>query len=208
MHPARPSAAAVIAFVLALGVATTSHAAPDAGAKARGDYNFYGHSAHHAFTRARSYVDTYQRYLSEAHGVAIPARVVATPATDVAAAVTTESLPAAAVVAQGLVDPQIAREAGDAIADDIKQVQRHVSLMRERARSLDDTSALADLDDVEKKLGDARRAHAALHEHHAAESISPAQAMELAQKVNDSLRAAHAEHDEVMRRIVTPTATR
>lgn len=208
MHPARPSAAAVIAFVLALGVATTSHAAPDAGAKARGDYNFYGHSAHHAFTRARSYVDTYQRYLSEAHGVAIPARVVATPATDVAAAVTTESLPAAAVVAQGLVDPQIAREAGDAIADDIKQVQRHVSLMRERARSLDDTSALADLDDVEKKLGDARRAHAALHEHHAAESINPAQAMELAQKVNDSLRAAHAEHDEVMRRIVTPTATR
>lgn len=53
-----------------------------------------------------------------------------------------------------------------------------------------------------------RRAHAGLHEHHAAESIAPAEAMKLAQKVNESLRAAHAEHDDVMRRINTPAAAR
>jgi hypothetical protein len=212
MHPARPSIPAAIAFVLTLVATATGHAAPDAGAKASGNYNFYGHSVHHAFTSARSHVDTYQRYLSETHGVAIPDRAVAAPATNVAAPLTTETIPAAAVAAQGsvqgFVDPEIARDSGDAIADDIERIQRHVSRMREQAKSLDDKAALADLADVEKKLGEARRAHAALHEHHSADVITPSKAMELAQKVNDSLRAAHAEHDDVMRRIATPTAGR
>jgi hypothetical protein len=203
MRPTHPSILAAIALFTLL-VAATCHAAPDAGAKARGEFNFYGHSAQHSFTSARAHVDTYQRYLSETHGIALPP--------DTAAATTPVVASAAPIVAPAgaaeFVDPEIAREAGDAIADDIERIQRHVSRMRARATSLDDKAALTELDDVEKKLGDARRAHAALHEHHAAESIAPAQAMKLAQQVNDALRAAHAEHDDVMRRIDKPAAAR
>jgi hypothetical protein len=167
-------------------------AAPDAGAKARGDYNFYGHSAHTTFSSARGHVETYQRYLSDTHGIALPTGDV--PAASLAA-------PAAQIAAHGAVDPEIAREASDAIADDIERIQRHVTRMQARAKSLGNADALAKLADVEKQLGIARRGHAALHEHHAGESIAPATAMELARKVNAALRTAHAEHDEVLVRL-------
>lgn len=203
MRPTHPSVLAAIAFVATLVAAATCHAIPDAGAKARGEFNFYGHSAQHSFTSARAHVDTYQRYVSETHGIALPAGTAAVATAPVEAAAAPIVAPAGAAE---FVAPEIAREAGDAIADDIERIQRHVSRMRAQATALDDKTALTELDDVEKKLGEARRAHAALHEHHAAESIAPAQAMKLAQQVNDALRTAHAEHDDVMRRINAPAA--
>ena len=192
-----PAAAATAAALAVATFAAVGLAAPDAGAKARGDYNFYGHSAHHAFSSAQAHVDTYQRYLNETHGVPLPAAVPAAAAPLVAP-------PAEQVARMGAVDPEIAREAGDAIADDIERIQRHVNRMRAQAKASGDTAALAKLADVDKQLGIARRSHAALHEHHAEETIAPATAMGLAQKVNEALRAAHAEHDEVVARLGTP----
>jgi len=194
--PPSATVAGTVAMLALTLSAAVGLAAPDAGAKARGDYNFYGHSAHHAFSSAQANVSTYQRYLSETHGVPLPAAVAA-PA---------PLAPAAAQIAErGAVDPEIAREVSDAIADDIARIQRHVNRMRAQARSRGDTAALATLDDVDKQLGIARRSHAALHEHHAEDAIAPATAMSLAQKVNDALRAAHAEHDEVLARLGEPT---
>lgn len=191
------SAAAVTAALFVItAAAAVGLAAPDAGAKARGDYNFYGHSAHHAFSSAQANVGTYQRYLNETHGVPLPPAAVAAPAALAA--------PAAQVVELGAVDPEIAREASDAIAVDIERIQRHVNRMRAQAKSSGDSAALAKLADVDKQLGIARRSHAALHEHHAEDAIAPATAMSLAQKVNDALRAAHAEHDEVVARLGQP----
>jgi hypothetical protein len=191
---------------------------PDAGSKARGDYNFFGHSAHTAFSSARGHVESYQRYLSDTHGIAMPAggtKIVGTPVVGTPVPVVTSAAPTAQpaapvmqlaspaeqITAQGAVDPEIAREASDAIADDIELIQRHVTRMQARAKNLGDADAIAKLADVEKQLGVARRGHAALHDHHAGESIAPATAMELARKVNEALRTAHAEHDEVLRRL-------
>jgi hypothetical protein len=187
--------AAALAAIACATLATVGLAAPDAGAKARGDYNFYGHSAHHAFSSAQAHVETYQRYLNETHAVPLPAAVAAPAAL---------GAPAAQVTEPGAVDPEIAREASDAIADDIERIQRHVNRMQAQAKASGDTAALAKLADVDKQLGIARRSHAALHEHHAEETIAPATAMSLAQKVNDALRAAHAEHDEVVARLGKP----
>jgi hypothetical protein len=178
----------VATALVALAVAQVAVAAPDAGAKAHGNFNFYGASVHHAFTSARGHVDAYQQYLSEAHGVALPA----------AEAAAGEAAVAAPVAADGPVDAVIAREASDAIAADIQRIQRHVNQMRADAADRGDTAALAKLADVDRQLGVARRAHAALHEHHAGETIAPATAMQLAQQVNTALRAAHAEHDELL----------
>jgi len=207
----------------ALLVPAVAMAVPDAGSKARGDYNFFGHSAHTAFSSARGHVESYQRYLSDTPGIAMPAGgtkivgtpVVGTPVVGTPAPVVTSAAPAAQpaapvmqlaspaeqITAHGAVDPEIAREASDAIADDIELIQRHVTRMQARAKNLGDADAIAKLADVEKQLGVARRGHAALHDHHAGESIAPATAMELARKVNEALRTAHAEHDEVLRRL-------
>lgn len=182
---------ATFAFLLPV-VGPFADAAPDAGAKARGDYNFYGHSAHTTFSSARGHVETYQRYLSDTHGVAMPTGTAATAPL---------APPSAQIAAHGAVDPEIAREASDAIADDIERVQRHFTRMRVLATRLEDGSALEILASAEKRLGDARRAHAALHDHHASESIAPVTAMDLAQRVNDALRAAHADYDRLFRRL-------
>lgn len=190
MHTCRPPLSVAMGFALMLPALAS--AAPDAGAKARGEFNFYGHSAHTKFSSARGHVETYQRYLNETHGIAIP---TSRPAAPVAIAT-----PAAPTAENGGVAPEIAREASDAIADDIENIQRHVTRMQARAKSLGDEEATAKLATVDKQLGTARRAHAALHEHHAGESIAPATAMELANHVNESLRAAHAEYDKVLRR--------
>ncbi|MCE9629689.1 MAG: hypothetical protein K8S94_03080 [Planctomycetia bacterium] len=184
----------VSAAILALVLGAVVSAAPDAGAKARGDYNFYSRSAHGGFSSARAHVDTYQRYLSDTHGIAMPTG-------NDAAAVAPAADREAQIAASGAVDAGIAREASDAIADDIERIQRHVNKMRAHAKTLGDADALAILADVDKNLGVARRGHAALHEEHASESIAPATAMQLAQKVNDSLRVANAEHDRLMQRL-------
>ena len=191
-------------------------AAPDAGAKARGSYGFYGSSSHNAYSSARSHVESYQGYLRDTHGVAVPAHaeahstlpssavVVDRPTAPVARVVTSAPIVAdlqAEVAAHGAVDPEVAREASDAIGDDIERIQRHVKRMLQHAEAVGDKEALSILASIEKNLGIARRGHADLHEHHAEESISPKTAMALAQKVNDALRAAHADHDKLMKRL-------
>jgi hypothetical protein len=112
-------------------------AAPDAGAKARGSYNFYSHSSHNSFSSARSHVEGYQGYLSETHGVAVPAHsttTAAVPAASVSVArpavpVAVSSKPLvvdheAEIAAHGAVDPEVAREASDALGDESNPVAR------------------------------------------------------------------------------------
>lgn len=193
--------------------------APDAGAKARGDYGFYNRASHASFSSARSHVESYQRYLRDTHDIPLPAHrephptlppassVVERPATAVVIAATPPADHERQVAKHGAVDEGVAREASDAIADDIEKIQRHVGRMREAATALGDKESLATLADVDKQLAIARRSHAALHEHHAGESIAPATAMDLAQRVNDALRSAHAEHDKLMRRLPAHAGT-
>lgn len=205
----------VVVLMIVVGlVASLAVAAPDAGAKARGSYNFYSHSSHNSFSSARSHVEGYQGYLRDTHGVAVPAHteafttlpasavVVERPQTPVARVATPATIDVAAdIAAHGAVDAEVAREASDAIGDDIERIQRHVKRMLQHAEELGDKEAQSILALIEKNLGIARRGHADLHEHHAEETISPQTAMTLAQKVNDALRAAHADHDKLMKRL-------
>ncbi len=206
-----------VAMVIALCLpAALVSAAPDAGAKARGSYSFYGSSSHNSFSSARSHVESYQGYLRDTHGVSVPAHIqtyatlpapaviVERPQTPIARVATSAPVTidvGADIAAHGAVDAEVAREASDALGDDIERVQKHVKRMRTHAEELGDKESLPMLDSIEKNLGVARRGHADLHEHHAEEKISPQTAMTLAQKVNDALRAAHADHDKLMKRL-------
>ncbi|RLS36072.1 MAG: hypothetical protein DWH79_00345 [Planctomycetota bacterium] len=207
----------VVVLMISVGLsASVAGAAPDAGAKARGSYNFYSHSSHNSFSSARSHVEGYQGYLHDTHGVAVPAHTPtatavpaasvsvvrpATPAPQVVSSTPTVVDHHAEIATHGSVDTEVARDASDALGDDIERIQRHVKRMRAHAEELEDTEALSILADIEKNLGIARRGHADLHEHHAEEKIAPKTAMALAQKVNDALRAAHADHDKLMKRL-------
>jgi len=206
-----------VALLIGLCLASiVAHAAPDAGAKARGSYSFYGSSSHNAYSSARSHVESYQGYLRDTHGVAVPAHAEAhstlpapavvveraeAPVTRVATVTPAPIDVGAEIAAHGVVDPEVAREVSDAIGDDIERIQRHVKRMLQHAEELGDKEALLILASIEKNLGVARRGHADLHEHHAEESIAPKTAMALAQSVNDALRAAHADHDKLMKRL-------
>jgi len=187
-------------------LAEIANAAPDAGAKAQGTYNFFGRSAQGSLSSARSHVESYQGYLRDTHAVSVPAH--ARTATEVPTAAVAVERPASATVvsdrageptAHGEVDPTVAREASDAIGDDIERIQRHVARMRAHAEKLGNKEAIASLDNVDKQLSVARRSHASLHKHHAEDQIDPKTAMSLAQQVNDALRAAHSEHDKLMK---------
>ena len=133
-----------------------------------------------------------------------PAVIVERPQTPVARVATSAPVAidvGADIAAHGAVDAEVAREASDALGDDIERIQRHVKRMRTHAEELGDKESIPILDSIEKNLGVARRGHADLHEHHAEDKISPQTAMTLAQKVNDALRAAHADHDKLMKRL-------
>jgi hypothetical protein len=149
------------------------HAAPDAGAKAHGEYNFYGHSVHSSLHSATAHTDHYARYLDRVR----------------------------AAGEEATVNPEIASVAGDTIGTYIDTMRKHLAKMRKHADTLGDTKALAMLDDVEKNLSEAKVHHVALHEVHAGETISPAAAKVHVDKVNAALRRAKTEHDEVMQRI-------
>jgi hypothetical protein len=194
---------ATTAFCL---LATLATAAPSAGAKAQGSYNFFGRSAQGSLSSARSHVESYQGYLRDTHGVSVPAH--APTATEVPNAPVVVERPTAAPAAGdrvveastgGQVDPAVAREASDAIGDDIERIHRHVARMRAHAEKLGDKDSLASLDAIDKQVGIARRSHASLHTHHAEDRIDAKTAMQLAQQVNDALRAAHSEHDKLMK---------
>ena len=133
-----------------------------------------------------------------------PAVIVERPQTPIARVATSAPVTidvGADIAAHGAVDPEVAREASDALGDDIERIQKHVKRMRTHAEELGDKESIPILDSIEKNLGVARRGHADLHEHHAEDKISPQTAMTLAQKVNDALRAAHADHDKLMKRL-------
>jgi hypothetical protein len=202
----------MLVLVLSVGLlAAVAIAAPGADAKARGIYNFYASKSHSSFSSARSNVEGYQTYLRDTHGVSVPAQ---TPtAATVSVGRPSSQAPQAAgstlsavdyeaeITTYGAVDPEVAREATDALGDDIERIQRWVKRMRTHAEDTGDKESLAILADIEKNLGVARRGHADLHQHHAEDVIAPKTAMALAQTVNGALRIAHADHDKLMKRL-------
>lgn len=159
--------------LLFVAVVAVAHAAPNAGAKASGEYNFYGHSVHSSLHGATAHTQHYATYLGRVQ----------------------------AEGADATVNPEIAHVAGDTIGNYIDTMRRHLAKMRTHATTLGDKNALAMLSDVEKNLAEAKAHHVALHEVHAGETISAAAAKEHVDKVNAALRKAKAEHDEVMQRI-------
>lgn len=173
-HHTRPLGLAI----LAIGVLTSTAAAQafrDAGAKARGEYGYYGSSAGSAMRSARDYSSHYRQYARTA-----PAQKV---------------------------NPEVARDAADAIGTYIAQAQKHFAWMRKQAQSSNDKATLASLDVIDRNLADAAKSHAEMHETCLKDNVNAAASMECCKAIDDSLAKAIAEHDKLMKKLAGEKAT-
>jgi hypothetical protein len=102
---------------------------------------------------------------------------------------------------QQKVEPQVAKEAADAIGDYITKAEKHFAWMRKQAQTANDKETLTSLDSIDKNLADAKKHHAGLCEYCAKESVEAKGSMECCQEIDAALAKAIAEHDKLMKRL-------
>lgn len=179
---ARKHLVALLAMTVALSfLFQPASAQPDAGAKARGEFNFYGRGARSAMRGARESTGSFREYV---RGVQPRQPYVVT------------EVPRTVVVS-----PQIARAAADEIGDYIAKSERHLAWMRRQAEAGGDKETLASLDIIDQNLAAAKKNHATLCDCCAADHVNPTAAMACCQSIDESLAKAISEHDALMKRL-------
>lgn len=99
------------------------------------------------------------------------------------------------------VNPEVAREAADVIGTYITKAQRHFAWMRTQAQKANDTETLASLDSIDKNLAAAAKSHHEMHDTCLKANVDAAGSMKCCQQIDDSLAAAIADHDKLMKRL-------
>ncbi len=102
---------------------------------------------------------------------------------------------------QQKVNQEVAKEAADAIGSYITKAQAHMAWMRKQAESGKDKETLTSLDSIDKNLAAASKSHKDMHEMCMKANVDAAGSMKCCQQVDDSLAAAIAEHDKLMKRL-------
>lgn len=181
------------ALCAALCVSLPAHLAlaqPAAGAKARGEFNFYGRGARSAMRGARVSTRSFREYIRS--GQPMRTQVVREVPQQVV-----REVPGQVVV----VSPRIAQAAADEIGDYIFKSERHLAWMRRQAEVSKDKETLASLDRIDRNLAAAKRDHLALCSCCAADNVDPVAAMDCCQTIDESLAKAISEHDALMKRL-------
>lgn len=181
------------AIALAVCVALFAHLAPaqsGAGAKARGEFNFYGRGARSAMRGARESAQSFQAYVQQTQPG--PPQIVREVPPQVV-----REVPRQVVV----VSPRIVQAASDEISDYIHKSERHLAWMRRQAEAGSDKETLASLDSIDRNLAAAKQNHRALCDCCAADTIDPAAALACCQVIDESLAKAISEHDALMKRL-------
>lgn len=99
------------------------------------------------------------------------------------------------------VNPEVAKEAADAIGTYITKAQKHMAAMRKHAKATNDKETLTSLDSVDKHLAAAAKSHAEMHETCMKDNVDAAASMECCKTIDASLGKAIAEHDKLMKRL-------
>jgi hypothetical protein len=99
------------------------------------------------------------------------------------------------------VDPEVARDAADSIGSYITKAQKHFAWMRVQADKAGDKVTLTSLDEIDKNLADAAKAHHEMHDTCMKDTVDKSGSMKCCQQVDDSLAKAIAEHDKLMKKL-------
>ncbi len=173
--------------------ADMAFAQSDAGAKARGQYNFYGRGARNAIRGARESTGSFREYLRSTQPSA--PQVVAQPPI-VREGVVIREQPGVVVVS-----PRIVQAATDEIGDYITKSEKHLAWMRRQAEAAKDKETLASLDSIDRNLAAAKLNHATLCSCCLQDSFDAKAAMDCCQTIDESLDKAIAEHDALMKKL-------
>lgn len=184
--------AAVLLAVFTL-YADAAFAQPDAGAKARGQYNFYGRGARSAMRGARESTGSFRDYIRSTQPESAPI-VVAQPG--VREGVVIREQPGAVAVS-----PRIVQAATDEIGDYIMKSEKHLTWMRRQAEARKDKDTLASLDSIDRNLAEAKQHHATLCSCCLEDNVDAKAAMACCQTIDDALGKAISEHDSLMKRL-------
>ena len=159
----------------------------DAGAKARGEYNFYGRGARSAMQGARESAGTFREYVRSTQPAPVqsaqPAQIVR------------EELGAV------VVSPRIAQAATDEIGDYITKSEKHLAWMRRQAEARKDKETLASLDSIDRNIAAAKQSHATLCSCCLDDTVDVKATMACCQTIDDALGKAISEHDTLMKRL-------
>lgn len=174
--------AAVLLAVVAM-CADAAFAQPDAGSKARGQFNFYGRGARSAMRGARESAGSFRQYIRSTQPSQAPTQIV-------------REEPSVVVVS-----PRIAQAATDEIGDYIAKSEKHLAWMRRQAEATKDKETLASLDSIDRNLAAAKQNHATLCSCCMEDNIEAKAAMACCQTIDDALGKAISEHDALMKRL-------
>ena len=103
-------------------------------------------------------------------------------------------------------NPEVAREAADAIGTYITKARRHMAAMRTHAKASGDKATLASLDEIDKNLAAAAKSHHEMYEHGLKDNMDIATSIKHSQVIDKPLAAAIAEHDKLMKRLASENA--
>jgi hypothetical protein len=104
---------------------------------------------------------------------------------------------------QQKVNQEVAKEAADAIGDYITKAQKHMAWMRKQAETDNDKETLTSLTSIDKNLAAAAKSHKDMHEMCLKTTVDAGGSMKCCQQVDESLSAAIAEHDKLMKRLAS-----
>lgn len=102
------------------------------------------------------------------------------------------------------VNPEVAREAADAIGSYITKAQRHFAWMRTQAQTNNDKETLTSLDEIDKNLAAAAKSHREMHDTCLKANVDAAGSMKCCQEIDDHLAKAIADHDKLMKKLAGP----
>lgn len=102
---------------------------------------------------------------------------------------------------QQKVNQEVAKEAADAIGDYIAKAEKHLAWMRKQAEAGNDKETLTSLNSIDKNLAAAAKSHKEMHEMCLKANVDAPGSMKCCQQIDESLAAAIAEHDKLMKRL-------
>ena len=170
----------LVAVVLLLAV-QPSWAAPGAGAKAGGQFNFYGSSSRSALSSARDYSGNLRRYAESGGGMAGSQAVQGGGSGDAVA-----------------MSPIVANEAVDSIDHAVAKSEKYLAVARRQADAAGDKEAVATVDQIGTLLNEVKKCCRDLAECCEMDSIDGKRSAACCKELEAALGKAIAAHDKLV----------
>lgn len=169
----------MLVAAVAVIVIPSAWAAPNAGAKAGGQFNFYGSSSRSALSSAREYSSNLRRYAESGGGMAGG-----------------QAVPSGGGMAA--VSPIVAKEAIDSIDHAVAKSEKYLVTVRRQAEAAGDKEAVATVDQIATHLAEVKKCCQDLAECCEMDTIDGKRSAACCKELEAALGKAIAAHDKLV----------